>query len=85
MREGMTYVARWGQPGDILSVKTEGFGVGVERVAGATAVMGRERAAQAVGRGPEHGPADSAGDRVRKAVRPRTRRKFVRWARSPSN
>jgi putative transposase len=44
------------------------------------AAAGRERSPEAAGRGPEHGPADPAGDCLKKAVRPRVRRKLARWA-----
>ena len=39
----------------------------------------REWATEAVGDGPEHGPADPPGDRLKKAVRPRACRKLARW------
>jgi putative transposase len=44
------------------------------------AVARRGRAAEAAGGGPEPGSSDAAGDCLKKAVRPRARRKLARWA-----
>ena len=51
-----------------------------ERVAGAATVTRRGGAAEAADRRSEPGPSYLAGDRIKKAVRPRARRKLARWA-----
>jgi len=54
-------------------------GLGLSEAARTPAVARGEREAQAVGRGSLTGSAHAAGDRPKKAVRPRHRRELGRW------
>jgi putative transposase len=54
-------------------------GLGAERATRAAAVARGELEAQALGCGPLAGPSHPAGDRAKKAVRPRHRRELGRW------
>ena len=64
---------------DVLRLEEEVRRAGTERTARAAAVARGERQAEAVGRRSVAGPAYAAGDRPKKAVRPRHRRELGRW------
>ena len=67
------------QRSDVLRLEEEVRRAGTERVARAQAAARGELQAQAAGRGSLAGPAHAAGDRPKKAVRPRHRRELGRW------
>src|SRR5208282_3015094 len=67
------------QRGHVLRVEEEVRRLGTERAARAQATARGERQAQAAGGGSVAGPAHAAGDRPKKAVRPRHRRELGRW------
>ena len=67
----------WRQSTDVLPLEEEVCRAGLERAAPATR---GELQAQAVGRGPQPGPAHFAGDCRKKAVKPRRRRELAEWA-----
>jgi hypothetical protein len=69
----------WGQRGHVLRLEKEVQRSGAERAARVAAVARGERQAQAPGGGPVAGPAHAAGDRAKKAVRPRQRRELGQW------
>lgn len=67
------------QRGDVLQLEEAVCRVGDHGAARAAAIARREWSAEASGSGFVAGPADLAGDRLKKAVRPRTRRKVAGW------
>jgi putative transposase len=68
------------QPGNVLWLEEALRWLGDHRVAGTAAAPGREWPAEALGGGLIAGPADPAGDCVKKAVKPRARSKLAGWA-----
>src|SRR5580704_7520782 len=73
-----------GQRSDILRVEEKVQRPGAERTVRVATVAGRERQAQAAGGGPVTGPAHAAGDRAKKAIKPRQRRELGQWLRAVS-
>ncbi len=55
-------------------------GLGLQRASRTAATARGEREAEALGSGPQPGPAHPSGDRRKKAVRPRVRRELAEWA-----
>src|SRR5581483_11581724 len=68
------------QPGDVLHLEKTVRRAGDHRAARAEAASGREQPVEALGSGSLARPADPAGDRLKKAVKPRARRKLAGWA-----
>jgi len=60
--------------------KKQYTGLGVQRAARAETAAGGERQAEAAGGRSLARPADPAGDRLKKAVKPRQRCRLARWA-----
>src|SRR6185437_718235 len=68
------------QPGDVLRLEEALCRPGRDRAARAAPVAGRKRAAETSGGGFVARSADPAGDRLKKALKPRLRRKLAEWA-----
>ena len=68
------------QPGDVLLVEAAVCRVGRAGATRTAAAAGGERAAEADCGRSHAGPADPAGDRLKKVVKPRQRRRLARWA-----
>src|SRR5438876_2148236 len=68
-----------GKRSDVLHLEEEIRRAGFGGIARAAAAAGRERQAEAAGRRSLAGPACTAGDRQKKAVKPRHRRELGRW------
>src|SRR4051812_38400558 len=64
-------------PGDVLYLEEAVRRFGDQRPARAAAAARRERPAEAPGRRPVARPPDLAGDRLKKALKPRVRRKVA--------